>query len=296
MATTTARLGLHKPALTDSPPNIATAVGPLADDLDAICTSATQLAAIAGTQGTPSGSNKFVTDADTRNSNARAPTAHGASHDIGGSDPLAVVPLGGIIPYAFDTLPAGGKFTWANGGLIDRTVNAAFFAGAQHKYNGDVDPGGNMVRVPDKRGRVSVGADNMASTGAAGRLPNTNRARGQNHGEERHTQTIGETPVHAHGVSDPTHAHGVADPTHAHGGYVTLPDFSMSIGGSGVGMLSDNPGAPYAYQPGLSIYGAYTGVGIYGAGTGIGIANNGSGQPHNVMQPGEVDNYIVRIA
>ncbi len=38
-----------------------------------------QIAALAGTNGTPSGSNKFVTNSDPRNSDARTPTAHGSS-------------------------------------------------------------------------------------------------------------------------------------------------------------------------------------------------------------------------
>jgi hypothetical protein len=37
-------------------------------------------AALAGTSGTPQATNKFVTDADARNSNARTPTAHGRPH------------------------------------------------------------------------------------------------------------------------------------------------------------------------------------------------------------------------
>src|SRR6059058_2653242 len=46
-------------------------------------------AGLAGTSGTPSGSNRFVTDADARNSNARAPLAHAASHGAQGSDKLS---------------------------------------------------------------------------------------------------------------------------------------------------------------------------------------------------------------
>lgn len=45
--------------------------------------------ALVGTSGTPSTSNKYVTNADARNSDARTPTAHAASHVPGGSDALA---------------------------------------------------------------------------------------------------------------------------------------------------------------------------------------------------------------
>ena len=45
-------------------------------------------AALAGTSGTPGSGNKYVTDADSRNSNARTPTAHASTHKSGGSDSI----------------------------------------------------------------------------------------------------------------------------------------------------------------------------------------------------------------
>lgn len=50
--------------------------------------TAGELAALAGTSGTPGSGNKYVTDSDGRNTNARTPTAHAASHAAGGSDPI----------------------------------------------------------------------------------------------------------------------------------------------------------------------------------------------------------------
>jgi hypothetical protein len=41
--------------------------------------SAGEKAALAGTSGTPGSGNKYVTDGDTRNTNARTPTAHSAT-------------------------------------------------------------------------------------------------------------------------------------------------------------------------------------------------------------------------
>ena len=41
--------------------------------------------AMTGTSGTPSTTNKYVTDSDTRNANARTPTSHGSSHAGEGS-------------------------------------------------------------------------------------------------------------------------------------------------------------------------------------------------------------------
>ena len=50
--------------------------------------TAGEKAALAGTAGTPSGTNKYVTNDDTRNTNARTPTAHASSHQSGGSDAI----------------------------------------------------------------------------------------------------------------------------------------------------------------------------------------------------------------
>lgn len=50
--------------------------------------TASEKAALAGTNGTPSGTNKYVTNSDPRNTDARTPTAHKTSHETGGGDAL----------------------------------------------------------------------------------------------------------------------------------------------------------------------------------------------------------------
>ncbi len=50
--------------------------------------SADEKAALAGTSGSPSGTNKYVTNDDSRNTNARTPTAHASSHEDGGTDEI----------------------------------------------------------------------------------------------------------------------------------------------------------------------------------------------------------------
>lgn len=59
--------------------------------------SSGEKAALAGTAGTPSGTNKYVTNDDARNTNARTPTAHGdALHDA----TVASLDGGGKVPTA----------------------------------------------------------------------------------------------------------------------------------------------------------------------------------------------------
>jgi microcystin-dependent protein len=186
----------------------------------------------------------------------------------------ALVPIG--LPFAWPgatlptfPLPAGvtavpgttPEFAWADGGLIDRTIYVAFFTVTGHVYNAGVDPGASMVRKPDKRGRVTMGADTMGGS-AAGRLPNSNRALGQNGGEERHTLTAAEMPTHHH---DLTVTRGVVSGT---------PNNSITEG------TSSNTGTVAALSAFLGTTGGSGGVVV----------------PHNVLGPYEVDNVIVRIA
>lgn len=125
------------------------------------------------------------------------------TQEVGDVPPPAEIPIGSVVSYAGTTLPPGGQWDWADGGLIDRQVggvDTTFFQRVGHAYNGGVDPGSLKVRKPDKRGRVSVGADNFGQ-GAAGRLPNSNRTLGANGGEERHSNTLAENGPHGHNVS-----------------------------------------------------------------------------------------------
>jgi hypothetical protein len=54
-------------------------------------------AALGGTSGAPSALNKFVTDSDPRNTNARTAAAHAASHENGGADEINVGGLSGVL-------------------------------------------------------------------------------------------------------------------------------------------------------------------------------------------------------
>jgi hypothetical protein len=328
---TTTRLSLPYPA-SSAGANVPADMQALANALDPLVPDSNQQAALAGTAATPGATNKFVTDQDPRNTNqrvptdgsvndakvsggiapskiagtavtngdarlsdARAPTAHAASHQEGGSDDIGLVPIGGIIPYTGQALPAGGKWDWADGGLIDRTTFGTFFAKTGHAYNGGVDPGSNMVRKPDKRGRVSRGADSFGA-GAAGRVVSSPAGRGQNGGSERVTLAATESGIAAHSHSSPAHGHSV--------------DFQLG------GIFSPQTPGGAAIHP-TTIPGQFSGVNIPWAdnsnpwggnnsghahnlgGTGVTINNAGptsAAAAHQNLSPYENDNYIVRIA
>lgn len=72
--------------------------------------SAGEKSALSGTSGAPGSGNRYVTDADARNTNSRTPTAHASSHQNGGSDEISTAtPGANAIPKAGagGTLAAG---------------------------------------------------------------------------------------------------------------------------------------------------------------------------------------------
>jgi microcystin-dependent protein len=132
-----------------------------------------------------------------------------------------------------------------------------------------VGDGITTFNLPDSRGRVSSGRDNMGGT-AASRLTTAgggvNGARlGAAAGAETHTLTTAQMPVHSHGVTDPTHNHPTA---------IATTNGSSPGGGS---QITGN---------GTTTAGA--------AATGITIQNNGSGNAHPNVQPTIVKHKIIK--
>lgn len=171
---------------------------------------------------------------------------------------LGGVPIATILPYAGATAPT--KYALCYGQAISRTTYAALFTAIGTTYGtGD---GSTTFNLPDLRGRVPAGQDDMGGTSA-------NRLTGQTGGVNGDTLGgVGGTETHKLTVTEmPAHTHG--------------PDTSLAssfYGDYAAGGL--NGGRPT------------------GGGTQLRMMTTGStggGGAHNNMQPTIILNYIIKI-
>jgi microcystin-dependent protein len=182
------------------------------------------------------------------------------------------IPIGGGLPYIGSTAP-NSAFVFPYGQAVSRTTYSALFTLVSTTYGtGD---GSTTFNLPDWRGRVLAGKDDMGGS-AASRLTSTYfggtaTSLGAVGGSESHTLTSAQMPTHTHSVTDPGHSH------------------SMSNGAA----IWTQPATGSASQGGN--FGPFVVSTIASNTTGISIQNAGSGGAHNNVQPTIICNYIIRI-
>lgn len=107
---------------------------------------------------------------------------------------VAAVPPGVIYPYAGSAAPTG--FLLCYGQAISRSTYSALFAILSTTYG--VGDGSTTFNIPDLRGRIPLGADNMGGS-SANRVTATEADNlGQSSGAETHTLVTAEMPAHTH--------------------------------------------------------------------------------------------------
>lgn len=116
------------------------------------------------------------------------------------------VPTGAVMPFAGSSAPTG----WAlcDGSAISRSTFAALFTAISTTYG--VGDGSTTFNLPDLRGRVVAGVDNMGGTTAsritAGGSGITGTTLGANGGAETNTLTTAQLAVHSHTYGSNTSA------------------------------------------------------------------------------------------
>jgi len=180
-----------------------------------------------------------------------------------------------IYAGASGTLPPwlAGEWLFCDGSAVSRSTYALLFQAIGTTWG--IGDGVTTFNIPDFRGRIPVGRDNMGGV-AAGRMTLANgfdgTVLGNVGGEQVHTLTSTEMPSHTHTAS-------VTDPGHTHG-------LNMYNGAGGVTYPT--------YQTGVSTVNTTY---INTATTGISVSNSntGGGTAHNIVQPSGIVNYLIKI-
>jgi microcystin-dependent protein len=148
----------------------------------------------------------------------------------GSSAAGGLAPTGVVLPFAGSTAPTGWLLCF--GQAVSRTTYAALFAVLSTTYGaGD---GSTTFALPDLRGRVAAGLDNMGGT-AASRLTTAGAglngaALGAAGGGQTHTLTEAQMPAHTHNANTGSGGGG-----------------SMGIGDSGSSSATSSTGGGQAH-------------------------------------------------
>lgn len=143
---------------------------------------------------------------------------------------------GTVKDYAGTVAPAG--YLLCYGQLISRTTYADLFAAIGTTFG--VGDGSTTFAIPDARGRVAAGKDDMGGS-SANRLTKsdaTNGVNGDNLGEaggkESHTLVTAEIPAHAHSIPQRGDGSGIFNAFYSNtGGFAGSYINSVSAGGGG---------------------------------------------------------------
>tara|TARA_B110000503_G_scaffold143737_1_gene247820 strand:- start:1866 stop:3959 length:2094 start_codon:yes stop_codon:yes gene_type:complete len=174
-------------------------------------------------------------------------------------------PPGVILPYAGDTAPTG--WLLCNGQEIDRDSFRILFGIVRFKFKPESQVAPGFFAVPDMRGRLPLGADNIGGTSAGIVIAGSADIIGALDGAESKTINITNLPQHQHSLKD-------ADNNQ----FYAIQDRQDPTGDTNVSPI-DGPTA--------------TNLGQQLPNSGNIISSNPVGQPFNIMPPTVTMNYII---
>lgn len=178
---------------------------------------------------------------------------------------VASVPTGSLFPYAGASAPAGYLFCF--GQAVSRATYSALFT-ALSTLHGAGD-GSTTFNLPDLRGRVAAGKDDMGGTSAARLNSIASTTIGTAGGLQSHTLAETEIPAHRHFIA--ANATEVSSPALSASNYVAY-------------RKSDTNNSPN-----------YTLIGTIDVDATLGLSGaTGGGSAHNNVQPTIILNYIIK--
>lgn len=213
-------------------------------------------------------------------------------------------PVGMIVDYAGATPPVGWLLCY--GQAISRTDYAALFTAIGTAYGaGD---GTTTFLLPDCRGRLRAGRDNMGGTDAerlSGFWSNLARTLGGVFGTASHILITGQMPTHSHTVSgtaasNGAHTHSVSGGT-SEDGFHAHNISGRSTAGGGVNQVAINSSGSAAGDSTVgngshthTITGTAASNGAHTHTVSGTAANQGSSQAHTNTQPTIIFNTIIK--
>lgn len=187
-------------------------------------------------------------------------------------------PVGAVIDYAGSNAPATWMFAY--GQAVSRTTYAALFAAIGTTYG--AGNGSTTFNLPDLRGRVVAGKDDMGGS-AANRITGaisgiTGGIIGGSGGSQGVSLTINQLPSHNHG--------GVVGSNGAHSHVGLLINVGLAGPGPGVVQSAGASGRPNLGSAETGVDGVHNHI----------IPSQGNNAQHNNVQPTMIMNKIIKVS